>query len=128
MMTHQSGNAIATLLCSQRNSSRKLVFDNDSILKAWHNLSTNEYRPNEIQINDDDIELSFSGIHVMSLECFDKMLDNEFRESFPIMDFYLSQTDTKRIIGYNSDKLQLLDIGKPESLQQADNFVNNIIK
>lgn len=124
MQAHQSHSADATLLVSQRQSSRRLIFTDKMQLKGWHNLSTDQLKPQGLELTKSDIELAFSGIHVMSSNCLDKMIEDEFPESFPIMDFYLSQTTSIDIYGYVNNNLQILDIGKPESLRQADMFTN----
>ena len=42
---------------------------------------------------------------------------------FPIMDFYLSVADRLPIYGYAPEGLQVLDVGKPEALATAADFV-----
>jgi MurNAc alpha-1-phosphate uridylyltransferase len=42
---------------------------------------------------------------------------------FSIMDFYLQACQDTRIGGYLSEHLHLIDIGKPETLVQAESFL-----
>ena len=48
---------------------------------------------------------------------------DRFPERFPIMDFYLSVCHRARIVGLVKDDLQLLDVGKLDSLEQAEKFI-----
>lgn len=144
MQAHCDHSVDATLLVSNRTSSRKLIFDNDLNLKGWHNLSTDEFKPQGLEMSESDVELAFSGIHVMSTRCFELMTAAGFSGSFPIMDFYLSQASkiklsqigktelsqagnidisqagTIGIKGFCCNDLNLIDIGKPDTLTQAN--------
>lgn len=128
MNEHLKSNAEATLLVSNRSSSRKLIFDNNLYLKGWHNLNTDELKPQGLEMSENDVELAFSGIHIMSTQCFELMTTAGFKDSFPIMDFYLSQanktgisqTNKTGIKGICCNGLNLIDIGKPDTLTQAN--------
>ena len=65
LMKHhkEKGNDI-TLLTSDRESSRKLIFSPDGRLRGWHNLSTDEYRPADFHSVPGDSEMGFSGIYI----------------------------------------------------------------
>ena len=65
---------------------------------------------------------AFSGIHSFSPRLFPLM--DRFPDRFPIIDFYLSTCHRARIVGLVKDDLQVLDVGKPETLQQADKLIN----
>lgn len=114
-----SGN-IATLLVSDRQSDRKLVFDPDMNLKGWINLKSGETRPSGLVINEDDFVLAFSGIYVMSPEVFSIMRKNGLSGKFPIMDFFLAGFDDVKIGGFRQDHLDIIDIGKPDTLHRAN--------
>ena len=43
---------------------------------------------------------------------------------FSIMDFYLQNCSKARLGGYTTDNLQIIDIGKPETLEKAEAFIN----
>ena len=47
-----------------------------------------------------------------------------FPERFPIIDFYLSTCHRAHIVGLVKDDLRLMDVGKIETLDQAENFIN----
>lgn len=118
--------AIDMMLVSNRNSSRKLLFDRDMKLRAWHNLTTDEYKPEkpenvEQQLQEGELkELAFSGIHVMRPAAIDEMRQLGYTGKFPIMDFLLDPRKSRPIEGTVVNELNLIDIGKPETLSRAN--------
>lgn len=115
----EAGNHI-TLLVSDRKSDRKLVFDKNYILKGWVNLKTGEKRPENLHIASDDLVFAFSGIYVMSPNVFSIMKMNGFKGAFPIMDVFLSGISNLRIVGMCQYNLDIIDIGKPDTLDRAN--------
>ena len=63
---------------------------------------------------------AFSGIHSFSPRLFPLM--DRFPDCFPIIDFYLSVCHRSRIVGLVKNDLQVLDVGKLDSLEQAERF------
>lgn len=127
MKQHISNGAAASLLVSDRKSSRRLIWDDELHLRGWHNLSTGEYRPSESQVGAGMKELAFSGIHVMSPEkIFDEMRHQQRDGVFSIIDFYLSAMRSIDIRGIKTDNLQLIDIGKPDTLLLGDTLLRNL--
>lgn len=114
----------ALLLVSDRDSSRKLLFYRDMRLIGWHNLKSGEYRPsdfNKLYYSRQQLsELAFSGIYVLSPLIADKMRSHDWKGRFPIMDFFLSTVKEMNYYGTLEKGLEILDIGKPDSLQQAN--------
>ena len=132
----------AVLLVSKRKTKRYLLFDNAMRLKGWINNETGEIRSPfpwlrnmELTI-DDDLQVishlspltsplyafAFSGIHSFSPRLFSLM--EQFPERFPIIDFYLSVCHRSKIVGLVKDDLRLMDVGKIETLDQAEQFLN----
>jgi hypothetical protein len=66
---------------------------------------------------------AFSGIHSFSPRLFTLM--ERFPERFPIIDFYLSVCHRSHIVGLVKEDLRLLDVGKLDTLDQAEAFVNS---
>lgn len=116
---HKKSRRDVTLLVSDRNSDRKLVFDNKMRLKGWMNLKTGEVRPGNLEISKYDVILSFSGIYIMSPSVFRMMAEHGFEGRFPIMDFFLAGFDDVHIGGVCQNGLSIIDIGKPETLKSA---------
>ena len=51
------------------------------------------------------------------------MMDEEFPDKFGIIDFYLKACATHSIKGYVKEDLKLLDVGKLDSLKEAEEFL-----
>lgn len=126
MHCHRDSGNDVTLLTSGRESSRRLLFDIDGRLAGWHNLSTDEYRPDMAASVDGAAEEAFSGIYVVSPEGVGALCEygkKIGKDAFPIMEFFLSSMDKIKIRRKFSADLKLLDIGKPETLGQAAAFM-----
>ena len=67
-------------------------------------------------------KLAFSGIHVLSPALFSYM--NDFPDRFSIIDFYISICDREKLRAYVPNDLKLIDVGKIDSLTEADRFVH----
>jgi NDP-sugar pyrophosphorylase family protein len=68
--------------------------------------------------------LAFSGIHVISpslFPCFDEM-----PERFGIIDFYLKWCSAYPLKGLKMENLRLVDVGKLDTLSEAENFISKI--
>ena len=111
-----------TLLMSERESTRKLIFDKDNSLIGWHDLRSDEVRPAALKRNENDKEYSFSGIYVVSAEAIKEMGEIMEKKNFGIMDYLLHERRRTRAIGMVVPDLQLIDIGKPATLLQAQNI------
>ena len=118
----------AVLLVSRRPSKRHLLFDNAMRLMGWKNVETGEVKsPYEYvrrtglsQHGEPFNEYAFSGIHSFSPRLFPLM--DRFPDRFGIIDFYLSVCHRSAIYGCVKDDLRLLDVGKLDSLQKAEEF------
>lgn len=111
---HQEKKDFATLAVSDRESSRKLLFNNEMILRGWLNVQTGEQRLAEF--NAGFKPLAFSGIHCINPEIFNKI---KRTGKFSIMEEYLDLMQTESIHGYLHNA-NLIDVGKPESVAQAE--------
>ena len=119
----QSGND-ATLLASRRNTVRYLLFDADDRLSGWINKDTLQTKPAGFQYDPSLYrEYAFSGIHVASPSLFHYMENPTWQGKFPIMDFYLNTCQQAHLGGYLKEELKLIDIGKPETLEKANEFL-----
>lgn len=111
---HQTHKGMVSLAVSDRNSSRKLLFTQDMILQGWLNKNTNERKntPTEEPLK----EMAFSGIHCINSAIFSKI---KRRGKFSIIDEYLDLMAERNIFGYEH-QAQLIDVGRPESVLQAE--------
>ena len=110
---HQQSDAMATLAVMKRNSSRQLLFDEHMILSGWTNTQTSEQKiAREVHSMH---PFAFSGIQVLSKE----ILDMPFTGKFSVIDVYLHFAETHLIKGFDHTGNIFIDVGKPETLEQA---------
>lgn len=122
---HLNQKNLATLVCSERKSSRYLLFDRENALKGWINEKTGETKSPLTDFHPEAYQkLAFSGIHVLDTSVFFYMKD--FPEKFSIIDFYLSICNKTMIKSYVPKHLELLDVGKLDALQKANEFIEKI--
>lgn len=119
---HVESGALATLLVSRRKTSRYLLFNNEEKLCGWQNRETGEiksfyphFEPNQYNA------YAFGGIHVLSPEIFDRM--EEWTGKFSIIQFYLSVCAHVDIRAFLKKDLELIDVGKPEALTVAEEWM-----
>ena len=115
---HQENKALVTLAVSDRNSSRKLFFNKQNELKGWRNLKTEE-EIKAVDSLDNCKDLAFSGIHVISPALFDKITE---KGKFSIMKVYMDLMQTESILGFDHSGGILIDVGRPESVLEAENY------
>lgn len=117
---HKKNCCDATLLVSDRESSRKLIFNSEGRLVGWHSLTTDEFRPGGFKPSNEDFEMAFSGIYMISPMVISKMKSLGWSGRFSIIDFFLSSLESVDCRAYAQPKLQLIDIGKPDALEKAN--------
>lgn len=140
--------ADATLLVSERDTQRYLIFDNDMRLVGWTNIKTGEvkspYPAVHQAFNPDYVGTemayssvldptpvvqkmyhlyAFAGIHQMHTSMLQIM--HHWPDKFSIIDFYLQQCATHLIRGYVQPGLKLMDVGKLDTLSQAEQFIKD---
>lgn len=126
MLHHQNSNVAATLVCSERETNRYLLFNEQNHLRGWINKKTGEtkspftgFKPTNYT------ELAFSGIQMMQPDMLDEM--NTFADRFSIIDYYLSKCATYNITAYQPVNGCILDVGKADSLCEAAQFLNKLM-
>ena len=121
-----AANNDATLLVSERQTKRYLLFDEDLRMRGWTNIATGEIKGDIARV--DNIaalrKYAFAGIHVFSPALFPLM--QAYPEKFGIMDFYIQECDKARIVGHPKEGLKLMDVGKAETLSDAEAFLNSL--
>lgn len=122
---HSATDAGATLLAWERDSSRRLLFDPDGRMAGWCNLLSLETRPAGLDI-DRFRPLAFGGVHIISPSMFPLLEDYGKRNGnvFSITPFYIDACRCAAINAYSpASDFHWFDIGRPESLRQASEFV-----
>lgn len=114
----------ATLLVSERKTSRYLLFrPSDNRLVGWTNVQTGEVKSPYPNLRVEDCRMyAFAGIHLFSPSLLPLMAD--WPQRFSIIDFYLSVADKVPIIGVPKADLQLIDVGKPETLKLVEGQIS----
>lgn len=120
---HLDSGADATLLTNHRNTSRYLLMDKDNRLCGWTNLSTGEVLPQGLDNSGDRYQLqAFGCVHVLSPSIFRYMEHERWTGKFSIIPFYIDICPDAHIQGYPIDSAGWFDIGKPETLAQAEAY------
>lgn len=113
---HLDNQPLVTLAVSARESSRKLLFEENNQLKGWKNLNSGE---RIISSEKPLTEKAFSGIHIINPEIFEKMPNSG---KFSIMTTYMELMKTEKILGFDHSGGILVDVGRPESVLEAEKF------
>ncbi|MGM9701432.1 MAG: nucleotidyltransferase family protein [Prevotella sp.] len=123
---YQSGQgADAMLLVSPRQTQRYLLFDDEERLCGWTHLGTGEVRSPYSALDPAACQhYAFSGIHLFSPSLFPLLAD--MPERFGIIDFYLRHCADRPIRGYVQPGLRLMDVGKADTLAEANDFLKTI--
>ena len=120
---HLTSSNDATLLVSPRKTVRYLLFDEGNRLQGWVNKDTLQTKPEGFAYHPEvQKEYAFGGIHVISPTLF-KYMGDGWTGKFSIMDFYLRTCHEAQLGGYVKEDLQLIDIGKPDTLAKAEDFI-----
>lgn len=130
---HEKNGADASLLVSQRNTSRYFIFDDEDYLVGWKNIQTGEVRTayNSLQpalehLNDENERYrlrAFSGIHIISPTLFSQL--EQQNEVFSITNFYWQQSQQYRIRCIEApESFRWVDAGKPETLKKAEEIID----
>lgn len=122
----------AQLLVSQRKTKRYLVFNDNMLLVGWTNIETGEVRSPWPEVKEALANggagayhlFAFSGIHLFSPRLFPYMVGAP--DKFSIIDFYLAICRRIPIKGYFKPDLRLLDVGKLDTLKEAEEFADSL--
>ncbi len=127
--------ALATLLVSERKATRYFLFHPETMrLAGWLNAKTDECVMVDPNVRRDECKmLGFSGIHVLSDKVFglmdeyaagiEQLEDGSVGMKFSIKDFYLWAASGHPVYGVVSDGLNILDVGKLDSIEMAENMI-----
>ncbi len=121
----------AWLLTQDRETNRKLLFDDDNQLVGWMNKSEKQfkwvdefkaaYRQAQGPLHNYK-EMAFSGLHLFRSDLF----ANFECKPQSVIDLYLYLAKTKRIISKPIQPDYWFDLGKPEQLEAAENYIKTL--
>lgn len=112
---HKANKSLATLAVTDRTTSRYFLFNDKSELCGWKNTKTNEEKI--IRKENRLTAKAFSGIHVIEPAIFDLMKQ---QGKFSMVEVYLDLCGENVITGFDHTSDLLIDVGKPESIKQAE--------
>ncbi len=116
---HLAERPLATLAVSNRDTSRYFLFNEHAILSGWRNVKTGEEKI--ARAGGISVQKAFSGIHVI-----DTTLLSMIRQTgkFSMVDVYLDLAKENSIQSFDHSGSQFIDVGKPESIVQAETIFN----
>ena len=106
---------LATLAVTDRTTSRYFLFDAKDELCGWRNVKTGQQRMARPAAA--AVQKAFSGIHVIDPSIFPLMT---MEGKFSTVDLYLDLAAAHSIRGFDHSYSRLIDVGKPESTEQAE--------
>ena len=128
MAAHRSED-LATVVVSNRETQRYLLFSGEGVLRGWMNRKTGEYKPQEAA-HEDLVPMAFSGMQIVSPAFFGELrkVQAEKGDKFSLIDAYLSvvarQAGTIR--AYVPRYYKMMDVGKIDQLEEAERFAKNL--
>jgi NDP-sugar pyrophosphorylase family protein len=121
----------AWLLTQDRETNRKLLFDDENMLVGWMNKTEEKFK----WVHDSQSalrraqgplpyykEMAFSGLHFFRSDLFAEF---EVKRS-SVIDLYLYLAKTNRIISKPIQPDYWFDLGKPEQLLAAENYIKTL--
>lgn len=118
-------NLLATVVVSNRETQRYLLFAGDGSLRGWTNRKTGEFRPAAAE-NEDLVPMAFSGMQIVTPAFFSELeyTRQEKGDKFSLIDVYLSvvMRDAGVVRAYVPKYYRMMDVGKIDQLAQAEQF------
>lgn len=111
----------AWLLTQNRETTRKLLFDENSQLVGWKNKAEEHYKWVN-GICDGYHEMAFSGMHVFRSDLFSRFEE----KPVSIIDLYLQLAQKKRIVSHPIYPNFWFDLGKAEQMQSIEKQLKSI--
>ncbi len=123
-MSQARPDALSNILVSERETQRYFLFDDDMRLVGWMNTATKEVRTPFFNLNVSKCrKYAFGGIHYVTGNIFDIFDEDGWNSKFSITDFYVRECYARPIYGIVPEDLRLVDVGKPETLKTAGDFL-----
>lgn len=120
---HRQEQALISFGLTNRKSSRNILVDAQNRMQGWVNLSTNEFRfPAESVYTAENalsvlVPKAYSTVVVFSPEIFSLIRRTG---KFSLIDVYLDLAGTHKIMGFDHSGDRFIDVGKPDSVAQAE--------
>ena len=132
-MAAHNADDLATVVVSDRQTQRYLLFDGEGVLRGWTNRQTGELKPATLT-NAEAAELvpmAFSGMQIVSPKFFEvlRQAREAFgKEKFSMIDVYLKivADNIGRVRAYVPRYYRMMDVGKIDQLEQAEQFAASL--
>ncbi len=118
---HQQNNALATLATTDRLTSRYFLVDEANTLVGWRNVKTGEQKPVHPPLAGHVVQKAFSGIHIIEPPLFSLV---HRQGKFSMVDVYLDLMREQTIKCFDHTGSRFIDVGKPDSIKQAEQMWN----
>lgn len=115
---------MGSLVVSDRQTQRYLLFDDDAILRGWANIATGQVRMAPLWLN----KLAFSGMQLLNphiFDCMDRVVE-EKGDVFSLIDLYLSLCETMIFKAYIPTNYRMKDVGKINQIDEAERFAESL--
>lgn len=119
---HLQQQALVTLCIRNRETNRKLLFNDQLQLVGWRNLQTQTYK----WVCEDMTQyeaFAFNGLYLVSTGFADHLA---FDGRFSIIDAWLEMAQQHKIIGYKDVSDHWFDLGTAERIQQAGSYLSHL--
>ncbi len=116
---HQKNSPLATLATTNRQTSRYFLFDKNNNLCGWRNVKTGNEKTGLKPLGGDEAQKAFSGIHIINPQIFSLIKQ---QGKFSMVDVYLNLVDEYSIKSFDHSDTAFLDVGRPESILDAENL------
>jgi len=117
LQRHSDDQALATLAVQERETSRYLLFDEQRRLCGRRRGGEQDAR--NVRPAEETSAWAFCGIHIISTRLLSMMSEDG---TFSIIDTYVRlAAQGEKIVAFRADEYYWRDLGKPESMAQAEN-------
>ncbi|HMK26701.1 MAG TPA: sugar phosphate nucleotidyltransferase [Chitinophagaceae bacterium] len=123
---HEKHKPLISFAVTNRKTSRYLLFDENNRLCGWRNTKTGEEKGPHLTSPQGGgtstllSEKAYSCVVVFEYDIFSLMEEKKFIGKFSLIDVYLALASEHLIMGYDHSGDRLVDVGKPESLTEAE--------
>ena len=123
---------MGTVVVSERDTQRYLLFDETNRLCGWTNIATGEVRGEEAirqKAKGEDLKmLAFSGMQLLNpriFECLDELASQK-GDKFSLIDLYIHIAEKEILRAFIPENYRMMDVGKIAQLSEAENFAASL--
>ena len=129
LMAAHKADDLSTVVVSDRQTQRYLLFDESGVLRGWTNIATGECRPASLTVHP-LTRLAFSGMQIVSPAFFGSLRHTQTQkgQKFSLIDAYLSVVERQAgiIRAFVPQDYRMMDVGKIDQLDEAERFAQSL--